>query len=130
MTPKSAMTPDSAPPDFVLLSGDLLFASRVKSAVEAAGKSLYLGGQLPEGDLSAVTMVILDLSTRSGLTGRLPTIVADRCPNARTLAYGPHVQVAKLKAAREAGFDRVLTNGQFDAGLGQLVGGDGLGDAE
>ena len=36
----------------MLLSGDLLFASRVKSAVEAAGKSLYLGGQLPEGDLS------------------------------------------------------------------------------
>ena len=106
----------------VMLSGDLMFGSRVKSAAERAGRTFALGGKLPAGDLNDVGWVVLDLSTRSGL---LPDVVQQcyqRCPGANLVAYGPHVQVEKLKAAREAGVTRVLTNGQFDAMLPQLFG--------
>lgn len=104
----------------VMLSGDLMFGSRVKASAERSGWTFALGGKLPDDDLSDVRLVILDLSTRSGL---IPAIVQQhqqRCPHARLIAYGPHVHVEKLKAAREAGITPVLTNGQFDSMLGSM----------
>lgn len=104
----------------IMLSGDLMFGSRVKSAAERAEWTFALGGKLPDGDLSDVRLVVLDLSTRSGLTGTVMAVCQERCPTADVIAYGPHVHVAKLKAAREAGIPRVLTNGQFDSMIGSL----------
>lgn len=104
----------------VMLTGDLMFSSRVKSAAQRAGWTFAMGAQLPEGDLDDVHLVILDLSTRSGLTESLPQQCLERCPDATVMAYGPHVHVEKLKAAREAGIGRVLTNGQFDSILPSL----------
>jgi hypothetical protein len=40
----------------------------------------------------------------------------------RTLAYGPHVHETWLVAAKEAGFDTVMTQGQFDRGFDQWLG--------
>ncbi len=104
----------------VMLSGDLMFGSRVKSAAERAGWTFTLGGKLPDGELADVRFVIVDLSTRSGVVGTIVGECAERCPGAKLLAYGPHVHVPKLKAAREAGIENVITNGQFDAMLPTL----------
>lgn len=115
-----------------MLTGDLLFASKVKSTAQAAGWTFYMGGNLPqpeteasgesddESDRDAIDVVILDLSTRSGLVDKIMEQCRQRCENARVIAYGPHVHVAKLKAARDAGIPTVLTNGQLDAGLTKL----------
>tara|TARA_R110002111_G_scaffold157321_2_gene223909 strand:+ start:130 stop:471 length:342 start_codon:yes stop_codon:yes gene_type:complete len=103
-----------------MLSGDLLFASKVKSTAESAGWTFYMGGNLPAENTQAIRFVILDLSTRSGLTTKIAKQCVAACPEARLIAYGPHVHVEKLKAAREAGIGTVLTNGQFDAGLVSL----------
>ncbi|TWT50702.1 hypothetical protein Pla22_34450 [Rubripirellula amarantea] len=103
-----------------LLSGDLLFASKVKSAATNGGYEFYFGGNLPKENTASIRFVILDLSTRNGLVPTIAKQCADECPDARLIAYGPHVQVEKLKAAREAGIPRVLTNGQLDAGLSGL----------
>ncbi|TWU37304.1 hypothetical protein Poly41_34330 [Novipirellula artificiosorum] len=97
-----------------------MFASRVRGAAETAGFAFEFGGSLPEGDLSSVRFVILDLSTRSGLVPNLVTEVAQRCCEAKLMAYGPHVQIARLKEAREAGVPVVLTRGQFDGALATL----------
>ncbi|TWU60476.1 hypothetical protein Poly51_07520 [Rubripirellula tenax] len=104
----------------LMLSGDLVFGSRVKSAAERAGWGFGLGGRLPDGDLNDVRYVIVDLSTRSGIVGTIVGECSQRCPNAKLIAYGPHVQVPKLKAARDAGIESVITNGQFDAMLSTL----------
>lgn len=104
----------------VMLSGDLMFASRVKSAAESAGLTFRIGGSLPEDQADAIRFVVLDLGTRSGLTSKIAGQCAQRCGQARLIAYGPHVQVDRLKAARDAGIETVLTNGQFDAALPQL----------
>lgn len=111
-----------------MLTGDLLFASKVKSTAQAAGWTFYMGGNLPqpeteasgESNGDAIDVVILDLSTRSGLVDKIMEQCRQRCKNARVIAYGPHVHVAKLKAARDAGIPTVLTNGQLDAGLTKL----------
>ncbi len=103
-----------------MLSGDLLFASKVKSSAESAGWTFYMGGNLPTENASLIRVVILDLSTRNGLTPQVTELCQAACPQARLIAYGPHVQVEKLKAARQAGIETVLTNGQLDAGLSGL----------
>lgn len=103
-----------------MLSGDLMFSSRVKSAAERAGWSFRIGGSLPEEGADAIRFVVLDLSTRSGLTSAIVGQCAERCPQAKLIAYGPHVQVDRLQAAREAGIQTVMTNGQFDAALPEI----------
>ena len=104
----------------LMLSGDLMFCSRVKSAAERFGKRFRISGRLPDDDVESIDFVIVDLSTRSGLIPEIVGQCAERCPDARLLAYGPHVHVDRLKAAREAGISPVLTNGQFDASLSTL----------
>tara|TARA_R110002049_G_scaffold72490_1_gene187028 strand:+ start:146775 stop:147125 length:351 start_codon:yes stop_codon:yes gene_type:complete len=104
----------------VFLSGDLMFASRVRGAAENAGLSFYLGGNLPEDDDKTIRYVILDLSTRSSLTESIAQQCAQRCPDATLLAYGPHVQVGKLTVAKESGIPVVMTRGQFDSRLSTM----------
>jgi len=99
-----------------------MFASRVKAAAATAGLEFRFGGSLPNEDTESIQFVVLDLSTRSGLTSEIVGQCADRCPDARLIAYGPHVQTAKLAAAKEAGIPTVLTRGQFDSKLSTLFG--------
>lgn len=104
----------------VMLSGDLMFSSRVKSAAEQAGLTFRIGGSLPEDETEAIRYVVLDLSTRSGLTSTIAGQCAERCAGAQLIAYGPHMQAKRLAAAREAGIETVMTNGQFDAALAKI----------
>ncbi len=106
----------------LFLSGDLMFASRVRGAAENAGLSFSLIGRLPDaGDQAeAIRFVVLDLATMSKLTDGLVADCAEKCPGASVIAYGPHVQVSKLDAARAAGIENVLTRGQFDHQLPTL----------
>ena len=46
---------------------------------------------------------------------------ASRLQPLRTIAYAPHVHEAKLAAAQAAGYDAVLTRGQFDRGLQEIA---------
>lgn len=113
-------------PEVIFLSGDLIFAGRVRAVSEAAEMRFTFGTSLPqpsdEKPAEDVRWVILDLSTRSGLIGSLVPEVRERFPAARVIAYAPHVQIARIKAARQAGFDEVMTRGQFDAWLPQIGG--------
>jgi hypothetical protein len=104
----------------LMLSGDLMFSSRVKAAAERSGRPFRMGGRLPDEGLESLQYVIVDLSTRSGLIPEIVQQCSERCPDARLIAFGPHVHVDRLKAAREAGIHPVLTNGQFDASLPTL----------
>lgn len=101
----------------VMLSGDLMFASRVKAAAEQAGLQFRISGTLPADNAHLIRFVVLDLSTRSGLTSEIVGQCAERCPQAKLIAYGPHVHTAKLDAARGAGIVNVMTNGQFNSQL-------------
>lgn len=110
-------------PNVFLLSGDLLFASKIRVAVEQADGKLAMGGNLPESDLSDLTHVILDLSTRSKLAGSIARLCQSRCPDANVIAYGPHVQTDRLQAARDGGVEVVLTNNQFSRMVGEILAG-------
>ncbi len=106
------------------LSGDLMFASRVRAAAERAGFVFKLATSLPEPTEGACTddirYVILDLSTRGSLTDSIVPTCGRVCPQAKLIAYGPHVQIGRIKAARDAGIPTVMTRGQFDQILTRL----------
>lgn len=101
-------------------SGDLLFASRVQSAAQRAGRTFSLLGKWPDPWPSIPGWIIVDLSTRSGASTEIAQQAAATAPAAITIAYGPHVQPARLSKARQDGFASVLTRGQFDAVLPTL----------
>ena len=104
----------------VFLSGDLMFASRVRAAAENAGLTFLLGANLPETGDATVRYVVLDLATRGSLTESIAADCAERFPEAKLVAYGPHVQANKLAAAKESGIAAVMTRGQFDRQLTSL----------
>lgn len=98
-------------PETVILSGDLMTASRVLGHLRGQGRSCgqILPARLSPGALAGCRLLCVDLATVSiDWSASLP---ADARP--RVVAFGPHVHDAALKAAAERGADTVLTRGQF-----------------
>jgi CheY-like chemotaxis protein len=109
---------ESAAPQGLMLCDDLIFFSRVSGAARAAGLSVRM--VRTAADLLAIARtappagIILDVHN-PGLD--LPALLAElkeACPTMpRVIAYGSHVEAAVLRAARQAGCDRVLPRSQF-----------------
>lgn len=111
-------------PEVIFLSGDLIFAGRVRAVCEAADMRFTFSTSLPqptaERPAEDVRWVVVDLSTRSSLIDRIVPEAREQYPTARVIAYAPHVHKARLQAARGAGFDEVMTRGQFDVWLPKI----------
>ncbi len=108
------------------LTNDLLFQSRLASIATAVNIRL-VADRTPERlvakltDDSEVRLVMVDLTLELDDLAIAFETLKHRCPNASTIAYGPHVHEAKLQRAREAGFDEVMTRGQFDRQMHSLL---------
>jgi CheY-like chemotaxis protein len=114
-------------PHGLALGDDLIFFSRISEAARAAGLAVRqvrtpaelvaLAARNPPGG------VILDLHN-PGLD--LPALLAElraACPMMpRVTAYGSHVEAETLRAAREAGCDRVLPRSRFVKELDGAIG--------
>jgi CheY-like chemotaxis protein len=104
--------------DGLVLSDDLIFFSRIAGSARAAGLTVRQARTAAE--LVALARqhpprgVIVDVHN-TGLD--LPATLADlraACPAMpRVIAYGSHVEAEVLRAAREAGCDRVLPRSKF-----------------
>jgi len=109
----------------VFLTTDLIFASRVQAAARSAGVELRLvstaAAMLEQACSPATDLVIMDLTSAGCDPQQIVSALrgAEHVPV--ILAYAPHVQHARLAAAREAGCDRVLTRGQFDQQLDGIL---------
>ena len=110
----------------LMLCDDLIFYSRVSGAARAAGLAVRMvrtaADLLDAARAVPPRGVIIDLHN-PGLD--LPTLLAglrEACPEMpRVTAYGSHVEAEALRAAREAGCDRVLPRSQFVKVLEQHV---------
>jgi CheY-like chemotaxis protein len=102
----------------LMLCDDLIFFSRVSGAARAAGLSVRMvrtaANLLTAARAAPPAGVIVDVHN-PGLD--LPTFLAElkqTCPvMPRVIAYGSHVEAAVLRAARQAGCDRVMPRSQF-----------------
>lgn len=107
----------------LLVTTDLMIASHVEGAAKRQAAQLELVSStaaIQRLRQENFELVAIDLSTLSGDL----QLLRDLCPTLTTLlAFGPHVHKAKLDAAREAGFDMVLSRGEFHAKVDQLLAG-------
>jgi len=108
-------------PDGLVLSDDLIFFSRIAGAARARG--LVVRQARTAAELVAIAKqhppggVILDLQN-PGL--ELEPLLAElrSLPEApRVVAYGSHVLADALRAARQAGCERVMPRSQFAESL-------------
>jgi hypothetical protein len=100
---------------------DLMFAAQVSDALKALGLSSrdLRGGQFPAEKLEAVALLIVQLS--GPRDAWLPLIAGAKAAGVPVLAFGAHVDAETLRAARQAGADRVVPNSQLAAELPALV---------
>jgi len=119
----------------VYITRDLMFSSRVRPIAAGLGLLLKVASSWEDGyqkwqqaivDPNATVagephppaVLLVDLKVVGDLSELalwLPKFreAAGEHP-LRALAYGPHVNEAHLAAAKQAGFDAVMTQGQFD----------------
>jgi hypothetical protein len=118
---------EAGPTLAVVLNRDLLFGSRIRSALARLGlESRFVAtaeqfaGALSE-EPNSVAIGIIDMNgaiswdaigevQSGGDTGLVPT-----------LAFGPHVDIEGRRAARAAGVTRIVSNGQFHSDMAGLI---------
>jgi DNA-binding NarL/FixJ family response regulator len=108
----------------LLVSRDLMIHSIVEGAVRAIGAELVVasgGTAVAQTTTHAPRIVLIDLGGNLPELAELVPQLRAAAPEAKLIAFGPHVHAAKLTAARASGCDGVLTRGQFHAGIGELL---------
>lgn len=102
----------------LLLTDDMIFSSRITGTARGLGLKMIVVKSVPDLKAQArekmPTCVIMDLS-HPGL--QIVEMIRDLkeagSPVPRFVAYGSHVDIATLRAAREAGCDVVFPRSQF-----------------
>jgi len=105
----------------VAISNDLMASAPIENAARLAGATCRViaagaladCGETPE-------LVVLDLNAASDVEDLVASL-RQQFAAAPVVAFGPHVHADKLKAAREAGCEQVLTRGQFHQQVVPLV---------
>ena len=102
------------------LTKDLFFSSRVTSAASTCSLEMSVvtdGDQLLSCiEAGGVHFALLDFSTPGlDLLDLVPRIRAATSTAVSVIAFGPHVNVAGMAAAKQAGCDEVYTRGQFNS---------------
>ena len=101
-----------APPTILLLVPNLLFGASIATAVQTAGAQVracrnaaaFLDALQQPADLAGA---VVDLG---GNPGWEPVIRAAAAAGVPVFAFGPHLDAATLKGARQAGASRVVAN--------------------
>lgn len=111
----------------VVLNRDLLFGSRIRSALarlDLESRFVATAEQFADAlsqEPNSVAIGIIDMNCSiswdpisevhsRGDTGLVPT-----------LAFGPHVDIEGRRAARAAGVTRIVSNGQFHSDMAGLI---------
>lgn len=112
----------AAEPQILVLCADLLFGSQIHGAIQRAGRigrtclsqktCLQLAPTLPPGGWIVVNVEQPELDLAA---------LRVAAPQAKLLAFGPHVHADLLRAAQDAGCDYVWTRGQMASQFEQLL---------
>jgi CheY-like chemotaxis protein len=103
--------------DVVAVVTDLFFQSRISAAARYAGRAVRFLPVVSSTEGHALALVDLDAAT--DVLEAIRRLKADS--SAPVVAFGPHVDTAGRKAAREAGADRVLAKSRFVSELPSIL---------
>jgi CheY-like chemotaxis protein len=112
-------------PTLLLVCSDLFFSTQLRSAAEQAGWQarieLSAGSAAARATAETVSAVVVDLELNGLDIGEFVSALGAAESRPPAIAFGPHVQEQRLRAAAEAGCDRVLSRGQISASLSQIL---------
>lgn len=107
----------------LLISQDLLFISKVTGIASSLGYQVETAG-MPQGLIKAAVggyaCIFLDLSLNELAVGLITNNLRDQ-PPPPVIAFGPHVEIARFKEARDAGCREVLPRSQFNMHLPEIL---------
>ncbi|MEX2141951.1 MAG: hypothetical protein WD894_21980 [Pirellulales bacterium] len=109
----------------LFLSSDLVFSSRLAGAGQRLGVAVSAVSSIDaavarvHGD--SIGLVILDLSSANVDPQVAVSRLRESQPDLAVIAYAPHVHENRLRAAAAAGCTEVLTRGQFDRQIEDLL---------
>lgn len=114
------------PTTIVVLNRDLMFGVRIADVARGLGHAvLFARDAAGFADLLRTTepapvLGIVDMN--AGVEwGIVRALVDDPAVATPLLAFGPHLDVANRRAAKAAGVDRLVTNGEFHRDMVDLV---------
>lgn len=110
----------------VYLTNDLMFSSRVSAAAKSVGVAVRfvttVEQAVEQASTADVRLVILDMNTAGIAPGEaVPRLRSAGRNPLSIIAYAPHVHTHKLDAATSANCDEVLTQGQFNRQIDQIL---------
>lgn len=111
----------------VVLNVDLMFGVRIGNGLRGLGYGVVFardGGRFAElvrGTRPAPVLGVIDMN--AGIDWSvIAELAADAGVATPLLAFGPHVDVEGRRAAKAAGVDRIVSNGEFHRSMVGLVG--------
>jgi DNA-binding NarL/FixJ family response regulator len=109
----------------LFLSSDLVFSSRLAAAGKRMGVCVdsvtSIEAVEERVESNSVDLVICDLSAPGADPNALVARLRQRWPSLAIVAFAPHVHEDRLRAATEAGCNEVLSRGQFDRQMGDIL---------
>ncbi len=107
----------------LLVSRDLWFTSQVSGGAARVQVEVRTVADVAsiEPQSSSVTLAIVDLNTPNLAVDDCVARLREASPGVHIVACGPHVRRERLQAARDAGCDQVLSQGQFHANVAELL---------
>ena len=111
----------------VVLNRDLLFGSRIRSALVAVGLEGQFVANTEEfvralnEHRDSVAIGIVDMNGPVSWDVIEATLASGSDGLPPTLAFGPHVDAVGRRAAKAAGITRIVSNGQFHSDMPGLI---------
>ena len=120
-------TTGAGPTLAVVLNRDLLFGSRIRSALSSLGLEARFVSTTEQfvaalhQEPGSVAIGIVDMNGAVSWNVIHEAISGAIGGGVPTLAFGPHVDVDGRRAAKAAGVTRIVSNGQFHADMASLI---------
>lgn len=111
----------------VVLNRDLLFGSRIRSALSSLGlecRFVATAQQFADAlgaEPNSVAIAIIDMNGAISWDIIREVLSSDDVGLVPTLAFGPHVDIEGRRAAKAAGITRIVSNGQFHSDITGLI---------
>ena len=117
---------DTSPRQAIVLNRDLLFGSRIRNALATMGIAPRFTRDTPQfvaalGRAGPTTVIaIVDMNGAVDWSA-LGAALAQPGFTTPVLAFGPHTDVENRRAAKAAGVNRIVSNGQFHESMAELI---------
>jgi DNA-binding NtrC family response regulator len=119
------MTGAGSTPRILVLTGNLMFSSRIGETLRPFGYTISfvdeLHGLTSAMDSERPDLLIVDLDAASSPVEELLSQVRKDVPSLPVLAFGRHTEPKQLRAARKAGCTQVAVRSTFVEEMPQLV---------